>query len=369
MPTKTLKPSKENTLPEVKMPIYDIHKTWTENAIEGPFFNGEIPSRKILPESQWTDFLGYRVASPLGVPSGPLLNSRWIALAARLGFDIVAYKTMRSHPSPSHPLPNVIFVEPIPGQPQVAMETARPKKTSEITITNSFGNPSMPPEFLLQDIAKARSSLQKGQVLIVSVFGVEGHSGGVAQDFVKAAEIAKAGGAHIIEANFSCPNVHTKEGALFCDPESSYHIASLLAKAAAPLPLLIKVGRYPNRELLSKVLTALSKANVRGVCGINTISMKVINRDNAPALGKDRETSGVCGNFIRPMALDFLKTAREIISKERLDLELAGCGGIMQPEHFDEFLSTGAVAAMSATGMMWDPYLAIKWHQQKEKER
>lgn len=65
--------------------------------------------------------------------------------------------------------------------------------------------------------------------------------------------------------------------------------------------------------------------------------------------------------MIREEALRFVKMARKIIDQERLDLELAGCGGMMQPEHFDEMLSEGAKVVMTATGMMWNPYLAHEW--------
>ena len=52
-----------------------------------------------------------------------------------------------------------------------------------------------------------------------------------------------------------------------------------------------------------------------------------------------------------------------VIKEERLDLALVGCGGIMLPSQFDEFLSAGAQVAMSATGMMWDPFLALRYHE------
>jgi hypothetical protein len=39
----------------------------------------------------WT-FCGLPVASPLGMPAGPLLNSRWILHYAALGFDVLTYK-------------------------------------------------------------------------------------------------------------------------------------------------------------------------------------------------------------------------------------------------------------------------------------
>ena len=41
-------------------------------------------------------------------------------------------------------------------------------------------------------------------------------------------------------------------------------------------------------------------------------------------------------------------------------MKLMGTGGVTLPEHFDHFFKAGADVAMSAVGMMWDPYLAVK---------
>lgn len=51
-----------------------------------------------------------QVASPVGVPAGPLLDSKWTTLAANLGFDIVTYKTIRSQASTGHDPPNVLYL-------------------------------------------------------------------------------------------------------------------------------------------------------------------------------------------------------------------------------------------------------------------
>lgn len=347
-------------------PLYEIKRSWKENLENGPVFSEQIPKRLFSPKNQWTSFMGIPVASPIGVPAGPLLSSEWTTLAANLGFDVVTYKTVRSQQHPGHPLPNVIFVNEDRTREGFAKPLKEePTQFSKISITNSFGMPSMPPEFLYKDIRKAKESLEEGQLLIVSVVGTPGCGVDLADDFIRAADIAKQGGAQIIEANFSCPNVASKEGSLFCDADSSYKIASRLVKAIAPVPLLVKVGYYADHALLAQVLKSLAKAGVDGVCGINSVPMQVQNEDGTSPLGNGREKSGICGDLIRAKALDFIRQAREVIDKEKLGLELAGCGGIMLPEHFDQFLASGASVVMSATGMMWDPYLAMRWHERK----
>lgn len=139
-------------------PIYDLHKTYLENLEQGPFFSAQIPPRP--PSGRGIDFLGHTVQSPLGVPAGPLLGSRWIALAARLGFDIVTYKTIRSALHQGHGLPNMIYVEPT-GAHSARPLPNPPTRLEHLTVTNSFGMPSRSPDFLLADIDAAHRSLAK----------------------------------------------------------------------------------------------------------------------------------------------------------------------------------------------------------------
>lgn len=345
-----------------KPPIYDPQKTYAQNASEGPFFPAKIPERPL--GLQAIDFFGYTLRSPIGIPAGPLLNAKWIALAAQLGFDVLTYKTIRSSAHPGHPLPNIIYVEP-KGPEQAYSLSHAPSDLDHLTITNSFGMPSMSREFLLQDIDRARRSLQKGQVLIVSVVGSPQRERSFLEDFVLTAQIAKEAGAQIIEANFSCPNVEKAEGCLYLNPDTIYSYVQALAKAIHPLPLIIKVGSFPHLHLLEEGLIAMAKGGAQGVCGLNSVSMQVLNAKKEPALGPSRPTSGICGAAIRLQALQFVEEAHACIQKEKLDLTLLGCGGILKPEHFDLFLEAGAKVALSATGMMWDPFLALRYHQRQ----
>lgn len=89
----------------------------------------------------------------------------------------------------------------------------------------------------------------------------------------------------------------------------------------------------------------------------------MVDEGGQPALGPGREYSGICGGPIRAAAVDWVKQASTIIKEENLDITLLGCGGVMLPNQFDDFLNAGAKVAMSATGMMWDPFLALRYHQ------
>ena len=346
-------------------PIYDIEKGYAENAAHGPFFSSHPPKR---PQSEGPrrpiDFLGFALNSPIGVPAGPLLNSRWIALAAKLGFDVPTYKTIRSFAHPGHPLPNVLYVEQT-GPHRARLLEEPPQSISQISITNSFGMPSKSPDFLLKDIEAANRSLGPGQVMIVSVVGTPGQGVSFSDDFTHVAQFAKEAGAKIIEVNFSCPNVDKAEGCLYTNVETVYEYTRRISSAIHSVPLILKVGLFDTREQMEKVFSAAARGGARAIAGINTISMEVVDSHGRAALGEKRKTSGVCGSAIRSQALHFIRQASEINRKEKLGLKLLGCGGIMLPEHFDAFLEAGADIATTATGMMWDPYLALRYHERK----
>lgn len=351
-------------------PIYDIYKSYEENFDKGPFFEGEIPQRVVPHKEKWIDFLGFKIASPLGVPAGPLLNSTWTTLAARLGFDVITYKTIRSGKQACQPLPNMIYVDTKGhlhrnrlGETLIQSEH-EPNSMEELAVTNSFGVPSQGSMFLLKDIQKANNELREGQVLIVSAMGSHG-KGDFIEDYGRSASLAKDAGAKIIEINFSCPNVATGEGSIYQDPDTVYMITRKVVKEIGETPLIVKVGYFTNIDGLRDTLYAIARGGAHAVCGINTIGMQVVNKNGESALGEGRIKSGICGSPIRKGALEFIKYSRAIIDAEKLGLTLIGVGGVTQLQHFDDMLDSGANIAMSATGMMWDPYLAMRWHESK----
>lgn len=349
-------------------PIYDIKKSYLENAEKGPFFTGNFPERKLPPKDQWTDFLGFKVASPIGVPAGPLLNANWTTAALNLGFDIVTYKTIRSKEHPAHPVPNMVYIEtkgfldPTKEGEVIVEAKGPPQEMDHLALTNSFGIPSRDPHYLVADIHKAQQAVREGQVLIVSVVGTPREGEDFAEDFAVAAQIALEGGAKVIEADFSCPNVLTCEGSIHTNPEAILTISRKMKRVMGSVPLIIKVGVINEEKTLAAVMQAAVRGGVEAICGINTISMKVVKEDGSPALGPNRLKAGVCGGPIRMAALDFITKAHRINEREKLGMKLMVTGGVTSYEHFDLFFENGADVAMSAIGMLWDPYLAAHYH-------
>ncbi|MHB1285935.1 MAG: beta/alpha barrel domain-containing protein [Leptospirales bacterium] len=345
-------------------PIYDIRKSYDENYQFGPFFSG-IPPKPIPPSNQ-TVFLGKTVSSRIGIPAGPLLNSRWIGFYAKMGFDILTYKTVRSHYHASYPNPNCLYVPYHKSfdledlvHPLIGTLSYTPSSLNDITITNSFGMPSQSPDVWMQDVQKTHELLAPGQVMVVSLVGTQKEDTDLAGDFVRTAKMAREAGSDLLEVNFSCPNVKGKEGQLYQNPDASGAILKRLRKELGPnVSLIMKIGFIEDQRQISALVEQTSPF-LDAISAINTVSGQIINPEGHPALpGPGRERAGLCGGGIKPLSLRTIRCIRDAIRKRGKPITLIGVGGFNTVEDYPEFRDAGADFVMSATGAMWDPFLA-----------
>jgi dihydroorotate dehydrogenase len=353
------------------LPLYDISKTFEEN-FRNPPFSAIIPSLPLRKNSAQADrisFLGHTLISRIGVAPCAVTTGKGIALLAKLGFDILTYKTIRKQIHPSYPLPNIVYVD----NSKILAETDLTKpiyvqsqthdfRAEKVAISNSFGNACLEPEVLHQDIALAKSALTQGQVLIVSIYGEGSSCEEMITEFSEAAQLAKKAGADILELNLSCPNLLKKDRSFFCDADTIKQLVSGINKHIRDLPLLVKLGLLPQEVSLQAILQAIAQAGAQGVSAINSVSMRVLEQTTQAAFG-ERMFSGVSGYPIRSLALQFIKKIAQINREQKLGLAIIGMGGITLPQHFNEFFDEGADIALSATGMMWNPHLALQYHQ------
>jgi dihydroorotate dehydrogenase (NAD+) catalytic subunit len=366
MKNPSISRSLEKALSQPLHPAYDVSKSYEWNYRNGPVFKGPYPPKreKVRP----IRLLDFEIASPLGIAAGPLLNSEWIRVYAKLGFDILTYKTVRTRRRPSNPKPNCVFVDtggPVTPSRLGERMTAggiTPEALREITITNSFGVPSRNPGVWQEDVARARRHLNRDQLFVVSVMGSsEAYPDlpSFVRDFAVSAKMAKEAGAQVVELDLSCPNSNAAEGMVFMDPDLSGRISKEVKSEIGETPLFIKVGFFPDRAPFEAVMRA-NAPHVDGIVGINTVRMTVLDREGRPAIA-GRPQSGVCGAGIQPCALQFVRWLVDTKAKNRYDFAAIGVGGIMTPDDVDEFLSAGVEAVEVATAAMWDPYLALRY--------
>ena len=351
----------------IPTPLYDVDKTFEENYSEGPFFDGPFPERVLLPKK--TKIWNGEVNSPIGVPAGPLPNSRWIEMYGKLGYDVLVYKNVRSIEYPCHPAPNCLYVndskqlfyEDIGGDLQTMDE---PDEMKRLSITNSFGVPSVPPSVWMGDVERAHKVIGDDQFLITGILGTPGlEERDMIEDFGYVGSMAKECGAQAVELNFSCPNVCTGEGSIYADPENSAKISKIVKEAVGNIPVIIKIGYLPYEQL--KEVIKQNLPYIDGVAGINTIPMKVRDADGSQALpGDGRLQSGICGSVIEDVSQMFTEDVVKIRKELGKEFLIFGTGGIMTAEDAIERLDAGADFAMTATAAMWDPELAVKIQKQ-----
>lgn len=308
---------------------------------------------------------GYPLASRIGIAACPLTaTSDGIRMLAESGFDVLTYKTIRSVAAPiksSHiyyvDVENQLTCDDVGGC-FTAIDHAPTEQNR--AITNCYGIGSQDAEDAIADIKKARTSISEGKVLIVSIYGSGMSIKEQIDDFVRTAQIAAAGGAQIIEANLSCPNLGSAEP-VYKNATLVFALCDAIKKAIMEIPLIIKVGIFDSYEQMDAVIAAAYQGGARGICGINTIPVRVVNSDGEPVYGADRMVSGLSGTPIHALALEFTRNARTIIDAHGFDMVLCATGGVMNPHDFDALLAAGADIALCATGAILNPALAFEY--------
>lgn len=351
-------------------PFYDPEKSYEDNFKEGPF--GAFTDGKVFKDEGEPkyDFFGIKVFSPFGIPAGPLVNSKFIKAAFEKGFDLCVYKTVRSGVYPAHPYPNVVSVK-VDGdltyekaQGQVEMEKGFEEP---LTITNSFGVPSRSPEFWQADCDEAINFAGRGQAVIMSFMGTV-KKNQTREEFIAdhalVARLAKQTQAKVFEMNLSCPNVGN-EGLICYDLEMTEALSRAVKAELGDAPLILKVGYFKNDTDIER-LAKIAHEYAAGIAVINTIQTKIVDEEGGQALpgGSDRLRSGVAGAGIKWAGLEMTKKLKEIRDKSGFNFKIIGVGGVMNANDFFEYRDAGADFVMSATGAMWNPYLA-----QEIKER
>ncbi len=357
-------------MPSQPATIFDPSKTFDDNFDNGPFPKkaGEA-SYQNEGEPQY-NFLGHKLYSPYGIGAGSLPTSKHVGYSFERGFDLICYKTQRSVPFPVNEFPNVVYID-LDGD--LTLERAsRPllglmdsdKPIEELTITNSFGNPSRGPEFWVEDMRQAVASQGKGQLLIASVVGTiqDGFTqANYYDDFAKAATLAAQAGVQVIEVNLSCPNV-ASEGVLCYTLDAVIEVCRRVKEAIGDIPLIAKIGYFSEeqQELLEQVVLK-TKDYLSAFSAINTIQAPVVDEHGNQMLpGEGRLKAGICGAGIKWAGLDMVKRLDALRKKHNLGYGIIGIGGVATPADFQEYLKAGADVVQSVTAAMWNDKLAAE---------
>ncbi len=345
-------------------PFYDPLRTYEENYIDGPF-NGFVDGEALESAGEPRfEFLGIKIHYPFGIPAGPLLNSTYVTAAFKKGFDVPVYKTVRSGEFPCHPFPNVLSVK-IDGD--LTLEKAKKPLRAEqdyaepLSITNSFGVPSRPSEIWQSDAKKAVESAGPGQAMVMSFMGTvrDGQTPEeFAADFAHTAQLCLVTGAKIYEINLSCPNIGN-EGLVCYNLDMTERVCAAVREKLHDKPLILKVGYYSDDAEIEQ-LAIIAQKYAHAISSINTIAAPIVDKDGTQALPGSalRLKSGVCGASIKWAGLEMTQRLVSARKKIKGNFAVVGVGGVTTPVDFKEYRDAGADMVMSATGAMWNPYLA-----------
>ena len=355
------------------MRTFDRHKPFSfEDVPIGYDWDAPVDFLPVAPRS----LLGFNVDFPVGVPASALTCNHWyIKMYARLGFDILTYKTVRTREHSGHDFPNWAYVPQPPDkleysfeEPVVADMDALLKDADEATMVNSFGIASRPPDLWQGDIQRAKEALRPGhQVLMVSVVASPdispmSQSREIEQDFVSAGMMAKEAGADIVEVNYSCPNTPGNPD-IYQDPEMSARISKAMYEALRPTPVVMKIGYLPRKRLCE--IVAANIGWVQGIVAINSISAPVSNSRGEPFFGEQRRKAGLSGAAIKPWAMETARNLADLKSQEKWgeDKIVLAVGGVTTAGDVGEYLGLGVDGVLSCTGTYANPRLAMEARQ------
>lgn len=347
------------------VPFYNPTLSYEENYEKGPF--GAFADGKKFEEKGKPKYkiLGQKVFFPLGIPAGPLINGKFVKAALDKGFCVATYKTVRSRRFKAHGWPNVLSVDVkgnlTEGKAERGLIAKRKYKKPQ-NITNSFGVPSFDPSIWQKDISDCVKYEGEGRIVVGSFQGTSDKNGDFKKhlkDYVLCARLMKETGVKIMEANLSCPN-EGHSNLLCYDIGRTTEVSRAIKNEIGNIPLIIKISYFRDHDRLRNLVQAVGKI-VDGISSINTLAAKIVDSKGRQALpGEGRIKSGVCGQSIKWAGIEMTRKLRKLREEEGMNFAIIGVGGVMNSTDFRQYMEAGADLVESATGAMWNPYLAIE---------
>ena len=343
----------------ISQTVYRADRSYAWNYGHAP----SLPRIRRIPPAQGARLFDRDIASRLGIASGPLLNAKWIAGYARLGYDVLTYATVTSAFRPAYTLPNIRHVE---SREQAAVALRRPHANGATTLAVSMGMPSMEPDVWRKDVRRAKDALGRGQILLVSVAGTlppGGDAEALIADYARCATWAAEAGADVIEVHLATPDPFAEHAQMIF--ESVPLSAQILYRVRTSIgqPIVAKLGMFRAPRMLHETATKLAPWT-NGFALVHGVVRRVVDEDGKAAFeGAGRDLADVVG------ADTFAVCARqveEMLSWRKAgawDRAILGVGGITSVERALHLLHEGADAALVATAALVDPLFATRYRE------
>lgn len=172
------------------------------------------------------------------------------------------------------------------------------------------------------------------------------------EDWAYLAAAAEGAGAHLLELNFSCPQMARSD--------AGHHIGqqidlierfTAVAKRAVSIPVIAKLT--PNVADMIPAALAAQNGGADGVSAINTLkSISHVDVDTMhaqPNIQGHSSVSGYSGQGARPIGLRFVS---DLGREKQLVIPISGMGGIYTWRHAAEYISVGASNLQVTTSVM-----------------
>eukprot|EP01033_Poteriospumella_lacustris_P014598 gene14599-10438_t len=215
----------------------------------------------------------------------------------------------------------------------------------DIGIQNMEQISDRPLEDNLKDIAWLRKQYPT-KVTAVSIMGY------CDEDWAYLAQAAEGAGAHLLELNFSCPQMARRD--------AGHHVGQQLdliqrytaaAKRAVKIPVVAKLT--PNITDMIPAALAAQEGGADAVSAINTVkSISHVDLDALqplPTIQGHSAVSGFSGKGMRPIGLRFVS---ELARDKRLRIPISGMGGIYTWRDAAEYMAVGASNLQVTTSVM-----------------
>ena len=342
----------------ISQSVYRVDRSYSWNYAHAP----ALPRVRRLPSGPGGDLFGHRLASPIGIAAGPLLNSRWIEGYARLGFDVLTYATVRSRAQVAHALPNVRRVE----NADQAAVARRALNNGATTLAVSLGLPSPEPEVWLKDLRRAKERLSFGQMLIASVVGTP-EPGSTADaliaDYAQCAQWAAEAGADAVEVHLAVPNPFGEAGQFIYEHQALSAQILHRVRTSIDVPVIAKLGLFRAPRQLHDTVSKLAPWT-HGFTLVHAIPRRVLDDEGKVAFdGEGREWAEVVGAATFPVCS---RQVEELLAWRRAGEwphAVLGVGGISTIERAHHLLQEGANVVLVATAALFDPLFAVRFRQ------
>lgn len=204
------------------------------------------------------------------------------------------------------------------------------------------------PNLGYEEYIKFASKLKKyNKPIISSVAGLH------FKDYKILVEAFQKSDADLIEVNLSCPNIEGKSQIAYDTSLAEDILAGIWKLGKKPIGL--KLPPYYDSAHQEEIAELIRRFNVSFITCINSIGNSlVINPETeTPIIKPKRGLGGLCGDYIKPIALGNVRNFYELLNKNKEknnnDVSIIGCGGIKSGSDAFEFLLAGADAAQVGT--------------------